>query len=121
MIGAAHARWAIVTATLGIALAGGLLLVPSTATAVGGLDTEPVSPRPVGGVVAWGYPGFTVPAEAKHDVVAVDAGPSHALAITDTGRVLAWGSNASGQTTVPEAADTDVPPPSQRAEATHLR
>ena len=38
------------------------------------------------------------------NVIAVAAGAEHSLALTSAGTVVAWGSNAAEQTTVPTAA-----------------
>ena len=56
-----------------------------------------------GTVVAWGYGGngqTSVP-DGLSDVVAIDAGYYHNLALRSDGTVVAWGQNTSGQTDVP--------------------
>ena len=56
-----------------------------------------------GTVVAWGYGGngqTSVP-DGLSDVVAIDAGYYHNLALKSDGTVVAWGQNTSGQTDVP--------------------
>ncbi|MGX7671088.1 RCC1-like domain-containing protein [Plantactinospora sp. DSM 117369] len=65
-----------------------------------------------GGAYAWGYNNYgqlgnasttnssipvAVGIPAGTTITDIDAGLSHSLAITDTGRALAWGANASGQ------------------------
>jgi len=49
----------------------------------------------------------TVPVAAKN-CVAIAAGMTHCLALTVEGRVVAWGNNDSGQTSVPATALTGV-------------
>src|SRR5215211_1704521 len=53
--------------------------------------------------VAWGYNGFgqTDVPSGLTDVVAVEAGFYHNLAIRSDGTVVAWGDNGFGQTDVP--------------------
>jgi alpha-tubulin suppressor-like RCC1 family protein len=58
-----------------------------------------------------GVPGggvYGIPLEAKTGVVAVAAGVRHALALTNSGRVVAWGYSDRGQLAVPEGASEGV-------------
>ena len=53
------------------------------------------------------YGQTSIPASARN-CVAIAAGEEHCLALTAEGRVVAWGNNDVGQTSVPVAALTDV-------------
>jgi hypothetical protein len=53
------------------------------------------------------YGQTSIPASARN-CVAIAAGNEHCLALTAEGRVVAWGNNDVGQTSVPVAALTDV-------------
>jgi PKD repeat protein len=54
-------------------------------------------------IITWGYNGggqYTTPSGLA-DVIAIDAGGSHNLALRSDGTVVAWGENFSGQRDVP--------------------
>ena len=53
------------------------------------------------------YGQTTIPVTARN-CVAIAAGEEHCLALTAEGRVVAWGNNDVGQTSVPASALTDV-------------
>jgi hypothetical protein len=56
-------------------------------------------------IITWGYNGggqYTTPAGLT-DVIAIDAGGYHNLALRSDGTVVAWGENFSGQRDVPAA------------------
>jgi hypothetical protein len=56
-----------------------------------------------GGIVGWGYNhhGQAAPPPGLADVVAIDAGVLHSLALQSDGTVVGWGFNPSGQATPP--------------------
>jgi alpha-tubulin suppressor-like RCC1 family protein len=96
------------TATVVISNSGSAPLTASLATV--GTDSSQFLVAPGGGkVLAWGYNGQgTVPAEALAGVTAIAAGENHSLALTNSGSVIAWGSNTFGQTVVPESANSGI-------------
>ena len=52
-------------------------------------------------MVAWGNPGGRILPPNLRDVVAIDAGNDHVLALKRNGTVVAWGHTSDGQTDVP--------------------
>ncbi len=62
-----------------------------------------------GSIISWGSPDDglqNIPIEAEGaDFVAAAAGNAHSLALKSDGTVVAWGSNAFGQTDVPDSND----------------
>ncbi len=81
-----------------------VVLADGTVRAWGDNDKGQVGDGALGGI-------RTAPANVASipDTVAVAAGGSHSLALTRTGRVYAWGSNASGQLGDPTSEDTATP------------
>lgn len=66
-----------------------------------------------GKVVEWGAVdnGFGIsrlPAAVNSDVIAIDSGTGHGLALSQDGGVVGWGYNNAGQATVPDAARSFV-------------
>jgi alpha-tubulin suppressor-like RCC1 family protein len=93
-----------------------------TALAVGGFDGLALTSA--GHVLAWGDNGFgqlgngtrhssSIPVRVRFPagtkVTAVGVGSLHNLALTSTGQVLAWGSNAFGQLGNGTTANSDLP------------
>ena len=105
-----------------VAWGGGQTNVPdglSNVVAIAAGDSHSLVLRADGTMMAWGYYSLwnpspppigyewvpmTVPAWISNsitDVVAIASGGSHCLALEANGRVLAWGDNRDGQTSVP--------------------
>ncbi|MFC4600027.1 S-layer homology domain-containing protein [Cohnella hongkongensis] len=51
---------------------------------------------------------LNIPDEVQGHAVAISAGTHHSLALTASGKVVAWGRNESGQSSVPEEAESGV-------------
>ncbi len=75
----------------------------ANAEAVLGINTN-------GGVALLsGNPIFsTIPEEAQSGVVSISTGLEYALALNASGKVIAWGDNSHGNTSVPVSAQSDV-------------
>jgi alpha-tubulin suppressor-like RCC1 family protein len=69
--------------------------------AVAGSTTWCMALRTNNTVVAWGQPP-TLPA-GLNNIAGIAAGQDHGLALTSAGAVIAWGTDSSGETTVPSS------------------